>query len=600
LAILVILSLLAGRPEEPGILLKKFKGRPLLAFFVFLPTLFLLLLLIPPFFSHALLDYREHFKDPGLFSFVNRPYGKKVFLLSLIFSISFADIVLTFREPSHRSRSWILFLAYMIGSAPLLWWNGLARQFPSRVLSFWRPILTGATCLPIVLAFPLMQPIIHASPSFESVTHRKLNDCVNAYQAASVPGENRFLLTCSKPDPALGRYTRSDWGEWRLQAPMTPMNFTFCQMAPDFKRGLGYIIDGNSRTLYVVRLPSFEIESTHDLPLGVFPVRNFNIRTIFIPEKDLLVAADETGFLAAFDAANQFKARATKYFADQDQLWALKYCLKQNELYVLMSEYIYSFDLDDFSLKRQGRLHGKGCDCLADCPTDRLFISFPEQARVLVLDSKTFKPIRSLDAPFGVRTLGMDFSRRLLFVSSISGIMEIYNADDLSRKHWFRLGRWIHWIEVLPEPGEAVVTMGEYEPSVIVGYDPPVIRWNLMDRLVKTSQDIAHSVMHDLDLLHDQNTAPSQKAPSVIEAGDTILFVSMNGHYRKSASIPLNGQRGFNILFAEREDDFYRLLDQNKGKIDFGLIDPTGFENEEFARTIVNILTELSIPHYTR
>ena len=81
-----------------------------------------------------------------------------------------------------------------------------------------------------------------------------------------------------------------------------------------------------------------------------------------------------------------------------------------------------------------------------DPATNRLFVAFPMEGELLVVDLETFTAQKWLSVFPGVRVLAVDQARRRLFLGGVSPIIEVRSLDDFSVIDRLSAPPWMRWL----------------------------------------------------------------------------------------------------------------------------------------------------------
>jgi hypothetical protein len=81
-----------------------------------------------------------------------------------------------------------------------------------------------------------------------------------------------------------------------------------------------------------------------------------------------------------------------------------------------------------------------------DTTTDRLFVAFPMEGRLLVVDLGKFAILQWVDVTPGISLVAVDENRRRLFLGGLSPLVEIRSLDDLSLMARLQAPAWQRWL----------------------------------------------------------------------------------------------------------------------------------------------------------
>ncbi len=583
LAIIAGIALLTGRPHRPGIIFRKLKGRSFLTFGIFAFLFSALLLGTPTIISNLLFTY--YGEDGLLFkaTTLHPAYIREALIAALCFSISFADI--TVRSGATRWWSYLFFLVPLFNVCPLLWWNGLAGLLPSRWWSAVKPLFIAASCLTLGLTLPVAQPIRQGFPVHSVLSQQTLKDNIG-YSVHRIPGKPEVFMRSGE---ALTNLLRSSDGKWTVTNELNT-DFRWDHASLDPKRNKVYICDGTTRTLHIYDYPTLKERDAFVLPLGAFPIRSFDLLHAFDVENGILVLADKEGFIVTINVET-FEVINSTFLTGESEIWSVQYDPVNEELIVLQNHNLMALSISDLSYIRSKSFESVAYDFLIDNDCQRILISFPKKMSVLVLDKNSFSEIAEMEAPATVRKMAIDPNRRFLFLSTIHGVIEIRNADDYQLLRRERIGLWIHWLEVIPEFGEIVITMGDID-SIVWSYLSPSEDANLLDGILYTFEKIFRRYSSHF---------PAGQAPEplirpvenpLMRKGARVVLVTPNDEaYRRNMQVKTESHAVSRMTIIKDPTAYAQFISQNAHETYLVIFDTqTNDPNNSFANSASELI----------
>lgn len=523
--VVFVCALIFGRPEKPGRLLFCLKGRPVFAFIAGAIGFGAILILTPTLLANTLLSFYDEQTFLTAWHSLHPAYRNQALWLTLCLALSLSDIAA--KPGVFRWWAYLILILPPMRVFPLLWWNALAGLFPSRYWTFWRPVLAFASCLVPILVLPQAQPIREGIPRYETAPRQTLFDCVG-YQAEALPGKDQLFTRCSDPAPGLARYEQGIGDPWRKTNTLKQTGFIWNRGTLDLKRNQVYIVDGNTRILHVYSYPDFAPVAQVPIATNAFPVRSFNILQAMDKKRGLLFIAENEGYLISINL-DDFSIGTVRFFSWGDRIRDLEFCDETDELLVLQSRRLCAVAPTDFNVVRTRSFAADAYDLLIDPKKDQVLISFPQRMEVGVFSRGDFGLAEILDGPAGVRTLALDEQRRLYFLGSISGVLEVVDADLKTRKARVRIAPWIHWIEPVPKAGQAMVTMGDV-PAVIWQYDPMQTAFDPFDRTMEFAEKAMRFILANARRENESEPNLDARPPDFIGKENIILFTSLDSY----------------------------------------------------------------------
>jgi len=565
LMLVCLLHILAGVPNRPGRILSPLRDRPILAFCFFTILCGAILTTAPAVFNSLLLNVRFcGTKSPSLFETIRsiHPlYIKKAAVTAVCFGLSIADVVIPVKK--YPLRRLVYFGLAAIPTCPLLWWNAVAGWMPSRYWQIWRLILLAATCLGIVVVFPQAQPITNQMLIKTGPTLQKLDACDSAYhveQDPENPGE--ALLRCGWNPAKLSRFTRDEQGRWLLDDRQKMDVFSrWKHLQIDPGKKIIYVMDGQANRLYLYHLETLELLATYDVPIAAFPAYSYRIKLSLDPQRELLAVACRHGFFFIMDTKN-FQVLRTGFFNEGGCIWDLQFDTDNHRLFILQAKRLTVLNPDDFSVIKSYSCPYSVFSVLIPKDYDKILLSMPTSMKGLALDRKTLEPVKAFDAPLGVRNMSFDEKRRWVFLSSISGAVEILSADTLKKLDRVRVNPDIKGIEVFPEFGEAIITTGDSDSQAWV-YDPPPGKFDLYD---KALQVLEYGYRKHQKRTDDPGRLMFETHADRVDlhTGDLVLIFNPQAENKENTARSFHPAIGFNGVEYSTEDAFCNAIRENE------------------------------------
>lgn len=152
-------------------------------------------------------------------------------------------------------------------------------------------------------------------------------------------------------------------------------------------------------------------------------------QTLWDSQREIQVGVTEKG-LARFSADGK---TITRVNLCQKISWAIL-DPKRRLIYTtfFLPGKLTAFDVDTLEQKQTLALPPLAQRIAIDPVSDRLFISYPAEGLIRVVDLESFTVKRTIKTAFGVRALWVDSNRRLLFTAGFSPYMEIFDLDNLT------------------------------------------------------------------------------------------------------------------------------------------------------------------------
>ena len=395
------------------------------------------------------------------------------------------------RAEKGRSLHWLLVPILIIpipffNLFPLMWWHAGNFLFKSKVWNLWRPILVMTNCFLPVLFYPISQPIRPDLPAMGKGSILPIglvqNEC-DGYFAEWVDRRPEFYLSC---DHMFYRIAKDEkLGSWR-SVDNLKLQFKVSLGALDQGRGVGYLFNGYESELNIIALPELEVIEKRAIPLRAFP-GEFEMPFHAIDTgRQRLFLADPNGLVSILDLKEKVQEKyQSEYFNKGGPIARMIYDEKSDLLYLLKAHRLLVLRSEDLRIIREIEIEQIAAGFVIDPEKERIYISLPRQMKVRILDIHSLKTIGEFDAPAACRFLAVDMENRLLFITSMSGVVETRNLKDLTLLRRDRLSPWIHNVSVNPKLKKAVVTVAENFPFIFsysskapsVGFSTKSMQW---------------------------------------------------------------------------------------------------------------------------
>lgn len=429
------------------------------------------------------------------------------------FTIGLSIFDLTLKGKSIRLLNLIFLLTptSFFNLFPLMWWNTVSTVTPSFAWKLWRPFLTIATCLLPLFSFPSNQ-IIHKKLSdiqrgpIEIISN-KVAEC-DGYFMEWAPEKPDFYFRCMNSfyhAKAIGLTVTSVKSFDRIPA--------FDEASIDHKQGIAYIYSSREKLIYMIRIPQLDLVSTFPMPYNKFPILLEGVRQVLDEKKEHLFIMGLYGNLVKvgigddnFGSYNHSKLPAPIY--------EIRYDNNHNRLFILSKKVLYILNSEDLSILKEIPFEHIALGMNFDYENGRYFVSFPSLMEIRVFDLKTHKLLDKIPAPMGARKIAIDPENEVLFVGSMSGVIEIRSLEDFSLKTRERVTPWIHWLDVSPSQKKLLVSVNINQPF-IYSYQEYNITSHLLDlfqRLIEAAARIGFATYESYRMHVDSHDKEFQNA----------------------------------------------------------------------------------------
>lgn len=275
-------------------------------------------------------------------------------------------------------------------------------------------------------------------------------------------------------------FERAD-NQWALKSA-TELRFLWNEGSFDHEKRKIYIYDSAGSRLVVLDFNRSRSFITRQVPLDLRSQFPFSLHQAYDAKRGILYLVSLESRLAGYDLVDFTKVRKSPVNRDLGQIVEMVYDEKTDRLIVLQVGALTFISGQDGSVLRTVPMIDKAFGLFVDHTSDRMFISFPDKMAVGIMPVDGYEVTKYLDAPVGVRSVQIDPERSLIFMGSFSGVLEIRSLENNHLLGRTRLSPWIHWLSVMPEYGDIIVTHGESR-SIAYHYAHPIIDHDLFGYL---------------------------------------------------------------------------------------------------------------------
>ncbi len=402
-------------------------------------------------------------------SFLHPLYLRQSVILSACVGLYFADVVARSKFPRWISLAFFLLPFSFAQPFALLWWNALDRFAPSKAWVPLRPILAAATVILPLSLYPLAQPFGRGLPISDASTFHfgEINDAGLSYCVKRRPGTFEVY---QRLDTRIQRLARGADGQWRSIGNID-MGFIFNEAAFDFERGEAYVFNGETGFLYAVEIPSLRMLWKRKIPTADFPVWTaYDILLAVDSSRDVLYIAHAGGNLVSVDRAGN--PLASTFFPPDGSISDLVVIPDSGAVLVLQNHRLTRLRPIDLKFESSVAFPSFAFGLGYDLSNRRLLAGFPKILKFGAFNPQTLILSGMYPAPAGVRNFEFDQHRFLLFLGSVTGVVELRDARDYKTIKRVRLLPWLHGLLAIPETGELIATAGDV-PPVVWSYSSP-------------------------------------------------------------------------------------------------------------------------------
>ena len=423
----------------------------------------------------------------------NVTYLKAAIITSLSLALFLSDLVVKKGALHWWTAPFFIVPSRLFNLFPILWWSFLTRWIPSRIWNIWLPVLLFLTCLYPAMVFPISQPIRNyeiefGKDSFVPISEEDMK-CY-AYFATWVPEKSEFYMRCSQKLHHVERTITPDI--WKSKDSLF-FDFKWSIASLDFAGNAAYVFDAQNHRLYTVGLETLDVLHVDKIPLRSMPHTDEMVRQAIDPVKKRLYIGLRDEFIGAFDVSkNPVRHLGTRYVQPcADRIVELLYEQEFKSLVLLQMCKLTILDPNDLSVIRKLDFDYTAAGIAVHPEKRELYISFPDQLRVDIFDYDSLMKKDSIAAPIGVRNLAVDDENGYLFMTSMTGIIEISSLEDFRTVVRVRDNPWVHWATASPSQKRLIITSGCFWP-VIYNYDVMPAGKDFMVRVISGFEKIYH------------------------------------------------------------------------------------------------------------
>lgn len=553
-------------------------GKFILVFFFFLSGISALFIFAPNFLFDVFFFHESKIR-PGRNLFSQLP-GSKYLFIALVTGICIGFDRAN-RTGKGRSSYWLtlpflLIPLPMFNLFPLLWWHAGNFFFPSKIWKLWRPILVLISCFLPVLYYPISQPIrpdLPVTGKGPMIPIGLLQDECDGYFAEWVGRKPEFYLSCDQMFYKIAKINKES--SWR-SIDHIKLDFKLSLAALDQERGLGYLFNGYASELNIIALPTLEIIEKRPIPLRAFPGEFEMPFHALDSNRQQLFLADPNGLISIINIeANDQKQYQTVYFNRGGPIARIIYDDQSDLLFVLKAHRLLVLDPQNLKIVKEREIKQIAAGFVIDPIKELVYISMPRSMKVLVWDLKTLETKGEFDAPAACRFLAVDLKNRLLFVTAMSGVVEIRSLDDLGLLQRYRLSPWIHNVSVNSKLKRAIITVPE-NFSFIFPYDSQTSSCDLMDKSLQWFETVLRKSLTLLPL--GKNRLEESPKPPLPRGSETVLIVLPNDKERELGKGILEWG-GYRVLDVGSSEQAKEILHSLTDTIDAIVVDSISVTN---------------------
>jgi len=561
IAVIFILCMVAGSPGLSRRLPLIKSGHPIITFCLYTTIIYVALKYIP---GLVVL---------GKFVAPHESYVGQVKLAAFCFGLSLADVAA--KPKPLRWWTLIFIIPFPTTAAfPLLWWNVAQGWAPSRIWIIWKPILLGASCLMPILFYPTSQPILPDLPRYNQKNTRVLDNelALGCYGIERTPGRSEIYARCI---PSLCRFEKKKgiWGKKNCQSE----TFQFNEAAIDYQKGAAYLYDGEKGNLHAYSIPSLIKIKKTKIPVEDFPVRMEIYHTCFNGEGQIIIGEND-GALGVI-TGEIGKLNKMKFLSRADgQIHRILCLVENNEMLLLQANRLSLYNTNTLSCERSVELPDFSYGMYYDSKFRKIYVGQPEKMEVLVYDFDTFDLLDRINAPAGVRAIGLDHQRGLLFFASFSSVVEVRDVNDFHLIKRKRLVPWVRDLEVMSDQGELIIS-GRVEP-VVWKYEMRDEKSGFFERLMFLGEKIIKFALSmskkEKEVILDLHSKTAFKCPETgllggLESG--TVQVCLFDDVQKRMAMILLSKVGYDVRSSNNPDECINDFEREKEVIGAIIID---------------------------
>ncbi len=332
----------------------------------------------------------------------------------------------------------------------LVWLNH--RWDRSRLYSIWRVLPAMYLCLPLAVVVFMSPPPMGSTPRFSMET-RLISEFPGYYDL--VADDRVGAVWVSRRD-SLSRINTVTCEESlpKRESVFRKQGTNALALSSDGKYLTAASFGAEGYLLSRIDAETLEVEKESSFPPFEPDFVGGSV-TLTDDERGIVLAVFEDGivrFSADMEAMTVYHPMQWTSFAVLDPKRRLVYVCFQ------MPGMLVALDADTLQVQNYLIVPEWGQRLALDPVTDRLFVSFPMESLVRIVDLDGFRITGAIHTFFGVRTLHLDKERRLLFLGGFGPYMEIYRADDLALLNRLVTPSWQRGITTTSDPNYAFIT----------------------------------------------------------------------------------------------------------------------------------------------
>ena len=440
-----------------------FNDRPVITFVVSSSIAALFFLLAPIIFFRVLYPDAMSVDAGWTGGLLHRSYLSAALFTTLCIGLSTADMAC---KPD-KVHWWNLIFLFgpipYFSLFPLLWWNAAATWVQSHFWRLLRPALLLTTFLLPLIAYPSRHLVDLKISDLNQGSGQPISGVeypCDGYFIEWVPGKPEFYMRCHH----IFYRVEIKNGQPAVTNRLSE-TFPFDVASIDYEKGIAYIFYPEKKILYRVEVPSMNILTAEPISCDRFPAVLEGAKQAFDQKNERLFLIEGSGAVASLDVNDIFGGQCKQTMVGLP-IVELHFVEKTNQLFVLEKSLIRVLNADDLSVIQEIQNESLAYSMVVDEENNRYFVSYPALFEVRVYDLGTHRLKGKIPAPMGVRKVAVDPKNRLLFVSSMTGTLEIRSLDDFSLKSRDRVTPWIHWLDASPSQKKLLVSVNINDPFV--------------------------------------------------------------------------------------------------------------------------------------
>jgi hypothetical protein len=222
------------------------------------------------------------------------------------------------------------------------------------------------------------------------------------------------------------------------------------------------------------------------------------------PNKNHLAICDIDGHLFTIDLdSGKIMKNLTLPLDETSLVWSLEFDPESGALFALQSNRLSKLNPTTLELIAFDEFLEMASGLLIDSTRNRILLAFPSRLQVGVYSMDDLSKTGTLPALAGVRNMVLDESKNLVIMGSISGAVEVRDADSFLLISRNRLMPWIHGLEAIPQTGQVFVTTAAIKPA-FWQYDPPEGGTNPADSILYFVETLGRLTLDRISISESQ------------------------------------------------------------------------------------------------